>query len=296
VATASTTVEIRPQTATYPTSTTLSAPTVTYNGNAAVTVTVNSTGGGFPVGTTVSLTVDGGAPLTGTLNASGQATFTLPSPAAGDHALVASYAAQGFYLVSSATGTLHVNPAATAVQIQVANVTYNADGSANVTVTSAAGVPTGNVSLTVDGGPPVTQPLVNGSTVFVIPAPAAGTHTLVATYAAQGNYAGSSSSAVLGVSQAPTTVQIAAPTVTYNANGTVTLTVGAGARVPTPIGTVTLTVDSGAPLSTPLVGGAATFSIPGLSAGNHALHAAYAAQGNYASSAATGTLHVNRAR
>jgi len=53
----------------------------------------------------VSLVVDNGAALTGTLS-NGQAQFTLTSPSVGTHTLSASYAAQGSFAGSSATGTL----------------------------------------------------------------------------------------------------------------------------------------------------------------------------------------------
>ena len=102
-------------------------------------------------------------------------------------------------------------PAATEIEIQAAAITYNQDGTANVTVTSAAGVPTGVVTLTVDDGPPIAQSLVNGSAVFIINAPEASSHGLHAEYAAQGNYAASSSSTTLNVSQAPTSVSISRP-------------------------------------------------------------------------------------
>jgi len=36
--------------------------------------------------------------------------FTVNTPDAGDHALVATYAAQGNFAASGATGNLHVNP------------------------------------------------------------------------------------------------------------------------------------------------------------------------------------------
>jgi hypothetical protein len=93
---------------TSPTTTALSAPAIAYGTNASITVTVSS-GAGTPTGN-VSLTVDGGAPLTQAL--SGESTvFTIPGLQAGDHTLSASYAAQGTFDASSATGTLTVNKA-----------------------------------------------------------------------------------------------------------------------------------------------------------------------------------------
>jgi hypothetical protein len=271
--------------------TSLFAPDVTYDNNGTVTVTVSSSAV-VPVGM-VQLSVDGGTPLSQVLSG-GSATFTLTSPNAGDHSLSASYATQGNFLGSSASGMLHVNPAATAVTIKTSTVTYNADGSANITVTSSAGVPGGTVTLRVDGATPQSQPLSNGAAVFTMPGPGAGPHALHATYAAQGNFAASSADATLNVNQAPTTVTIAAPMVTYNANGIVTLTVGTSGA-PTPAGYVTLSVDGGVAQSATLSGGTATFTLTSPSTGDHTLHAAYAVQGNYDGSSADAVLHVNPA-
>ena len=89
------------------TTTTISAAPITYNANGSVTVTVTSTAG-TPTGTEMPA-VDGGTPVSKALS-SGSATFTntdiaaLTSPSAGDHTLSASYAAQGTFAASSATG------------------------------------------------------------------------------------------------------------------------------------------------------------------------------------------------
>ena len=189
-----------------PTSTAISAPDVTFNANAIVTVTVSSTGG-----TTtgdVSLSVDGGAATTQPL-VNGSTTFTLTAPAAGDHSLSASYTGQGAFANSSATGTLHVNAAATTTAITAPTVTFNANAAVTVTVSSTAGTPAGSVSLAVDGGAATSQTLVNGSTTFTLISPAAGDHSLVATYPAQGNFAGSSQTGSLHVN--PSTVSLTVP-------------------------------------------------------------------------------------
>ncbi len=273
-------------------STSIAAPDVTYNANGLVTVTLSSAVG-TPTGT-VQLVVDGGAPLSLPLS-SGVATFTLTSPDAGDHSLSASFAAQGNFLASVASGVLHINRAPTSVSINTSSVTYNADGSANVVVTSSGGTPTGTVTFSVDGGPAQSQALSGGSALFTIPSPGAGPHALHASYATQGNFAASSADATLNVNQAPTTITIGAPTITYNGNGTVTLTIGCS-PAPTPSGLISLSID-GAPAQSATLDalGTATFTVASPSTGDHTLHAVYAAQGNYAGSTADSTLHVNPA-
>jgi len=92
----------------------------------------------------------------------------------------------------------------------------------------------------------------------------------------------------------PTTTSIGAPTITYNANGFVTVTVASAAGTPT--GNVKLTVDNNAPpLSAALNNGTAVFTIPSPKAGDHPLTASYAAQGHFAASLAAGSLHVDKA-
>src|SRR5262249_10257806 len=91
----------------------------------------------------------------------------------------------------------------------------------------------------------------------------------------------------------PTATSIGAPTITYNANGFVTVTVASAAGTPT--GNVKLTVDNAPPLSAALNNGTALFMIPSPKAGDHPLTASYAAQGNFAASLAAGSLHVDKA-
>ena len=273
-----------------PTTTTITAPAVTYGTNGIVTVTVSSATG-TPTGN-VSLSVDGGTAVVQDLTG-GSTTYTIPSPSAGSHTLNAAYAAQGNFGASSASGTLGVGVGATTMTLSAPTVTYGANGIVTVTVSSATGTPTGNVSLTIDGGTAVVQELTGGSTTFTIPSPSAGSHTLNAAYAAQGAFGASSASGTLIVNQASTTTTITAPAVTYGANGIVTVTVSSATGTPT--GNVSLTIDGGTAVVQVLTGGSTTYTIPSPSAGSHALNAAYAAQGNFGASLASGTLIVSKA-
>ena len=77
----------------------------------------------------------------------------------------------------SGTGIL-----ATSTTVSAPAITYGGNGI--VTVTVAPSSAAGNVSLAVDGGAPLTQPLSNGVATFVLIAPNAGTHSLAASYPA----------------------------------------------------------------------------------------------------------------
>ena len=92
----------------YPTETSITSPPITYGAYGKVTINVTSTAG--TVTGYVSLTVDSGTPLIRSLT-NGEATIYLPGLTGGSHTLTASYAAQGIFGKSSATGTLQVNPA-----------------------------------------------------------------------------------------------------------------------------------------------------------------------------------------
>ena len=272
------------------TSSSISAPEITYNSDGSVTVTVSSTAG-TPTGN-VQLSVDGGTATSLALT-DGSATFTLTSPSAGSHSLSAIYAAQGDFAASTATGTLQVDQAATSSSISAPEITYNSDGSVTVTVSSTAGIPTGNVQLSVDGGTATSLPLTDGSATFTLTSPAAGSHSLSASYAAQGNFAASTATGTLQVDQAATAASISAPEITYNSDGSVTVTVSSTAGTPT--GSVQLSVDGGTATSQAMNDGSATFTLTSPSAGSHSLSASYAAQGNFAASTATGTLQVDQA-
>ncbi|TAK57791.1 MAG: T9SS type A sorting domain-containing protein [Bacteroidetes bacterium] len=272
------------------TTTALSAPAITYNANGTVTVTVSSSAG-TPAGN-VSLSVDGSIATTMALT-SGSATFTITSPSAGDHSLNAAYAAQGNFDSSSITGNLHVNLAPVTVAISAPTVTYNSNGLVTVTVSSAAGMPTGDVSLSVDGSPSTAQPLINGSSIFTILSPSAGDHNLSATYQPQGNFDGNNNTGTLHVNQAPTTTSIVASDITYGANGLVIVSVSSSAGMPS--GSVSLSVDGGAASTQTLTSGSANFALTLPSGGNHTLSATYSAQGNFDASSANGNLLVNKA-
>ena len=184
------------------------------------------------------------------------------------------------------------------MSISAPAIAYGANGTVTVTMTPAIPLPTGNVSLKVDGGIATLQALSGGVATFVVTSPSYGNHTLDASYVAQGNFGASQASGTLSVGGAVTTTIITSPSpVTYGANGSVTVTVSSG--VGTPTGSVSLSVD-GTPLlaAQGLVSGSTTFTINRPSAAaspGHALSASYTAQGNFGASSGTGTLTVNKA-
>src|SRR4029077_2293406 len=153
----------------------------------------------------------------------------------------------------------------------------------NTSGTSA--VPTGSVQF-MDGASALgsPQPVAAGTATLTTSALSVATHSITAVYAnADGNFTGSTSAALLQtVKSADTTTSISAPTITFGANGLVTVTVAAvDASAGTPTGNVTLTVDGGSALSQALVNGSTTFTVSNPGAGDHPLVATYAAQNNF---------------
>ena len=93
---------------------------------------------------------------------------------------------------STAAATANITPAGSGIAITATpTITAGAHGMVTVTVSSAVGTPAGSVSLTVNGGTPLSQPLTNGTATIDLGVLAAGNYNLSAGYAAQGNFAAS---------------------------------------------------------------------------------------------------------
>jgi hypothetical protein len=165
------------QPTTFPTSTSISAPRITYGTPASVTITVGSSGG--PVTGNVSLSVDGGGASTMTLS-NGSASFSLGALGAGSHSLSASFAAQGNFLASSTAGTLIVVPATTSLSVTLSPSSIMVGQSTTVTVTlTAPGMvipidPSVLAPITISS-PIVSDILTNSGTCTPVPASSPGT-------------------------------------------------------------------------------------------------------------------------
>jgi GH35 family endo-1,4-beta-xylanase len=114
----------------------------------------------------------------------------------------ATLGANGLTLTVPVTVPLSVTSSA----VTAPDITYGDDGGVTVTVGSADGTPTGDVSLTVDGNQTVSHALVGGSWTFDIPGLTAGDHSLASTFQTQGPFAGSTATGTLHVNKATLTV------------------------------------------------------------------------------------------
>jgi hypothetical protein len=191
------------------TTTTLSAsPTQTTQGQTvAFTATVASQSGStVPTGTVTFL--DGSTTLgTATLNASGTASFSTTSLAAGIHSIVASYAGDN---QNGASLSVAVTVTITAGQPGVAATTTTLTASSQqllpadsvtltavVTPQSGSNVPTGTVTFH-DGSAAIGTAQLNGSggATLTLPSLAVGTHSITASYGGDFNDSPSISSAL----------------------------------------------------------------------------------------------------
>jgi hypothetical protein len=122
-------------------------------------------------------------------------------------------------VVSNWVGPLtFVAAVTTNMTITAPAINYGQDGIVTVNVLATGGaVPTGNVTLTVDGGAATAAALANGSAIFTITKPTAGSHALVASYAAQDGFSASSATGTLIVNRLAASVTPNAATKVFGA-------------------------------------------------------------------------------
>jgi len=216
--------------ATYGTPLALTA-TVTSNGSAA-TGSVTFTDGGVSIGSAL-------------LNANGVAILTISTLAPGSHSIVANYAGNGSAGASVSNPLVQVvketttvglasslNPAQTLTPITLTATVTN----------SGVGVATGSVTFN-DGTVLLGTAALNASGVatLTLPSLAAGNHSVIASYAGDGNnFAGTSSALVQVVQLRPTTTALTASETNSNNPLQVTLiSVERWTGTTVPTGTVT---------------------------------------------------------
>ncbi|NEW72839.1 beta strand repeat-containing protein [Streptomyces rhizosphaericus] len=191
-------------------------------------VTTTSPGTCTPTGT-VTFTIAGGPTLTGTLNASGQACVTTSAIPVGTHGVTASYGGNTGVAGSSASGSVTVGQASTTTTLTSSpnpsapgqNVTFTATVTA---VPPATGIPTGNVTFVISGGPTLVGTL-NGAGQATVSTNTltTGAHTVTATYGGDTCFAGSTSPTItqnVVVAPTGTTVTATPATIRLRINGT----------------------------------------------------------------------------
>jgi CSLREA domain-containing protein len=259
------------------------------------TVASDDLGSPTPTGT---VTFQDGATALGTvaLDAAGQATLQVSTLSGGSHPLVAAYSGDPIHFRSnSAPLTQQVNKIDSAVTLasSVNPTRFGQPVTFTATVIPAAPVtPTGSVDFvdTSTGTDLGSQLLGGGGASLTTSALGVGSHTITANYDGDASYNASNNSTSQTVNQAATTTTVVT---SDHPSGSpfgqaITFTATVSAASGTPTGTVSFTVDGTAQPPVGLTNGQATFTTSTLTAGSHAVSAAYNGDPNFSSS--TGSL------
>ena len=185
-----------------PTVTTLQSTTAnpsTFGQGLSFTVAVSS-GRGVPGG--IVTVLSGGLPVATAPLVNGQATVSVSSLDAGNHALFAQYSGSGGFAASVSQALPHtINPASTTTNV-TSSLNPSRAGQA-VTFTSVvspvapgAGVPTGSIEYLLGGVVIGTVPLISGTAQLTIDTLTPGKYAIQARYLGTGNYRPSASAVI----------------------------------------------------------------------------------------------------
>ena len=170
---------------------------------------------------------------TGTLNASGVATFATSTLAAGAHSITAAYGGDNVFggsVSGVVTETVGVFATTNRLTSSATTVVTGTSVTLTATLTSPAGTPTGTVTF-LDGTTTLGTGTLNagGVATYTTTALAIGTHSITSQYAATGNFGPSTSTAVqvivTGVPDFAVAANPTSLTVKSGASGTAVFTV-----------------------------------------------------------------------
>jgi Bacterial Ig-like domain (group 3) len=179
---------------------------------------------------------DGATTLgTGTLNGSGQATFSTSSLALGSHSITAVYSGDLVYNPSTSSTlsqTVNQNNTTTTVGSTPNPGTFGASVTFTATVSSVVGTPTGTVTFK-DGAITLgTGTLSGGQATFTTSALAVGSHSITAVYGGDTNDIGGTSAVLTQtVTQASSSTGVTASANPATFGSTVTFTSKQGAQL-----------------------------------------------------------------
>ncbi|MGP3942357.1 Ig-like domain-containing protein, partial [Streptomyces sp. 6N106] len=275
-----------------------------------VTLTANVAavppGNGTPTGTVTFIISADGPTVTGTLDASGNASVTVPALSVGTHQVAAFYNGDTNFAPSNSTLTpLTVNPADSTTTLTVSPAApvcgEEVTLCAQVTTTPPGTcTPTGTVTFAVDGVPFVVGALDASGQVCVTNANIpVGTHTVTATYNGNGDVAGSTDTGSVTVGQGASTTTVTVSPAAPVCGELVTLCAQVTTTPPgtcTPTGTVTFTIAGGPTLTGTLnASGQACVTTSAIPVGTHAVTASYAGDAGVAGSSGSGSVTVGQA-
>jgi subtilase family serine protease len=202
--------------------------------NDVITITVASASASStttPTGT-LTIVVDGTTATSSLALVSGSATYTFSSTTAGAHAITATYSGDSTYAASNASLTVTVTAVASQTTVSAATTTPAVGANDLVTITVASGsasstaTPTGTLTIAIDNTPQSpTLTLASGSATYTYSSAAPGPHTIMATYAGDSIYAGSTGMLTVTVATKSFKVAANAVTVASGSSGTTAVTI-----------------------------------------------------------------------
>jgi regulation of enolase protein 1 (concanavalin A-like superfamily) len=271
------------------TTTTLQSSALSVISGIAVTFTATLTGSANPTGT-VSFSNGNTLLGTGTLNASGVATYSYTTAAAGVLNVSATYSGDTFNAASSSP-TIAVNVTGGASSTTIASavpatVTQGQTVTFTATVSGSGAIPTGSVTFN-SGTHSLGSGTLNGSGAATLSSTnvPVGSNSVIANYMGDATYSASSSSAFIVQVNGTPSVTLTSSTTAVNLGVPVQLTATVSGSGVTPIGSVTFYVGGSTSLgAVMLVGGVATLSTTALPDGTpDVVTASYAGDSNYTS-------------
>ena len=246
---------------------------------------------GIPTGA-VRFTVGATAPSIVNLDATGKATVSFPSAAAGGVLITADYLGDPGFAPSSDSLTQTVGLAGTVTTVtsskEPSTLSEQITITAHVVAASGTGTPTGSVTFT-DG--PVTlgtASLAGNDAAITLATLALGDHSIGATYGGSSSFAASTSASIIQtVQRVPTGTVVVSSSQPAVFGQPVTWTAAVSAAAPAagvPTGTVTFADGSTVLGSITLVAGQAGVTSAALTIGVHTITASYGGDATYASS------------
>lgn len=268
--------------------------------NVTITTSPNRSIAGMPVAIAASIASTGTAAVTGTVtfadgstvlgtsapDATGLATFTLTSLAAGQHTIVAVYSGDTLHAEGSSAPTIQtvtMAQTATTLRSNASPVFAGAPLILNSAVSGNGAAPTGSITF-LDGTATLsTLPLTAAGTAsLTLTSLTPGIHQLIAVYSGDANDAISTSPALAQQIAEQTTLAVtsgANPSLLTDAV-TLTITLANGNPGTALTGLIVLTDNGTRIASLPIASGTATYTLAAPPVGQHTLVASYAGDAN----------------
>ncbi|WP_055553018.1 Ig-like domain-containing protein [Streptomyces sp. NBRC 110028] len=274
-----------------------------------VTLTANVAavppGSGTPTGTVTFIISADGPTATGTLDALGNASVTVPALSVGTHQVAAFYSGDTTFAASnSPLVPLTVSPASSSTTLTVSPASPVCGEAVTLcaqvaTVAPGTCTPTGTVTFVIAGGPTLTGTLdASGQACVTTSAVPVGIHAVTATYGGNGDVSGSTGAGSLTVGQGASTTVVTVSPASPVCGEPITLCAQVTVSPPstcTPTGTVTFAITGGPTLTGTLdASGQACVTTSAIPVGTHAVTATYAGSTNIAGSSGTASVTVGQ--